>query len=237
MLYNIYCDESCHLENDNSDIMILGAVTCAESKKAEIYNEIRAIKKKNGLDSHFEIKWTKVSESKVEFYEELIDYFFNNSSLSYRGLVAKNKSQLNHKVYNQSDYNLWYYKMYFLLLDPIIIPTEEYRIFIDIKDTNGGPRTSMLHEVLCNNIYDFKQEVIRDIKQINSSESEMLQIADLLNGLLAYYHRGLYHNNTGNVGKKRLIDKILQKNLDLDTNTARNEQKFNLFIWKSRRWC
>lgn len=68
MPYNIYCDESCHLENDNADIMILGAVTCTESEKAVIYNEIRAIKKKNGLDSHFEIKWTKVSESKVEFF-------------------------------------------------------------------------------------------------------------------------------------------------------------------------
>ena len=227
MPYNIYCDESCHLEHDNSDIMVLGAMSCCASEKAKINEEVRKIKMKNGLDSHFEIKWTKVSESKVAFYEELINYFFDNPSLAYRGLVAKNKSQLDHKLFNQSDYDLWYYKMYFLLLDPIIIPNEEYRIFIDIKDTNGGP--------LCNNIYDFKQEVVKDIKQINSKESEILQIADLLNGLLAYYNRGFFQDGTGNIGKKLLVENVLARNIDLDINTAKNEPKFNLFIWKPRR--
>ena len=28
MEYNIYCDESCHLQNDNSNVMVLGAVWC-----------------------------------------------------------------------------------------------------------------------------------------------------------------------------------------------------------------
>jgi len=26
MEYNIYCDESCHLENDNIDVMVLSAI-------------------------------------------------------------------------------------------------------------------------------------------------------------------------------------------------------------------
>ena len=235
MAYNIYCDESCHLEKDNADIMILGAVSCPADEKATIYNDIRKIKIRNGLNSHLEIKWTKVSESKVGFYKDVLNYFFDNPLLSYRGLVAKNKSQLDHSMYNQNDYDLWYYKMYFLLLDPIIIPSEEYRIFIDIKDTNGGPRTTKLQNVLCNNIYDFKQEVVKDIKQINSSESEILQIADLLNGTLAYYHRELYKGNAGNLGKKQLVECLMKKNIDLDKNTSRNEQKFNLFIWNPRR--
>lgn len=232
---NIYCDESCHLEKDNFDIMVLGAVTCPAPEKANIYNDIRKIKIKHGLGSYFEIKWTKVSESKVEFYEEVIDYFFGNSVLFYRGLVAKNKKELDHTLYNDGDYDLWYYKMYFLLLEPVILPTEEYRIFIDIKDTKGGPRTVKLHEVLCNNKYDFKQEVIKDIKQINSHESEILQLTDLINGVLSYYHRGLLEGSKSNLGKKKLIEKVLKLNIDLNKNTLRNEQKFNLFLWNPRR--
>ena len=50
----------------------------------------------------------------------------------------------------------------------MIAPSNEYRIFIDIKDTKGGPKVKKLHEVLCNYRYDFKHKVIRDIKQINS---------------------------------------------------------------------
>ena len=26
--YNIYCDESCHLENDDKPVMLLGAIWC-----------------------------------------------------------------------------------------------------------------------------------------------------------------------------------------------------------------
>lgn len=37
----IFCDESCHLEHDNSNYMVLGAISCPENKKEEIYNEIK----------------------------------------------------------------------------------------------------------------------------------------------------------------------------------------------------
>ena len=36
MLYNVYCDETCHLEHDNSNVMVLGAVWCPQSKLKEI---------------------------------------------------------------------------------------------------------------------------------------------------------------------------------------------------------
>lgn len=44
------------------------------------------------------------------------------------------------------------------LLDAMIGYSEEYRIFIDIKDTCGGTKVKKLQEVLCNNKYDFSLE-------------------------------------------------------------------------------
>jgi len=88
MRYNIYCDESCHLEKDKSNIMVLGAMSCLIENKKEIFNDIRSIKEIHGLSKSFEIKWTKVSESKIEFYKDLVDYFFRNEKLSFRGLIA-----------------------------------------------------------------------------------------------------------------------------------------------------
>ena len=234
MKYKIYCDESCHLQNDNSDVMILGAMYCPEGKKKEIYHDIRKIKEKYKLNSRLEIKWTKVSMSKIDFYLELLDYFWDNDCLSYRGLVATGKDKLNHKKYNSGDYDLWYYKMYFLLLNPIIEPENEYHILIDIKDTRGGRRISKLREVLCNNKYDFKREVINQIVQIDSSESEILQLADLINGALSFHYRKLYENVNANEGKLMFVKKLQEKQ-DLELNTVRDERKFNLFIWRPRR--
>ena len=126
--------------------------------------------------------------------------------------------------------------MYFLLLDPIIDPFGEYRIFIDVKDTQGGPKISKLHEVLCNNIYDFKREVIKDVRQIRSHESEVLQIADLFNGALSYVHRGLYNCPGSNEGKNIIIEQLGKKGLELLKSTKRSEEKFNIFIWVPRGW-
>ena len=233
MLYTVFCDESCHLQKDKSPIMVLGAMYCPYERKKKIYDDIRAIKEKYGLSSYFEIKWTKVSESKIEFYLELLDYFWKNEDLHYRGLVATGKDQLNHEKYNNGDYDLWYYKMYFRTLDPIVQQENECHILVDIKDTRGGKRIQKLKEVMCNNIYDFNGEVITHIGQINSRESEILQLADLINGALAYHYRKLDVQAMGNKGKLEFI-KSLQKKQNIDVKTDRSEQKFNLFIWEPR---
>lgn len=230
-MINIYCDESCHLQNDSSDIMVLGGISCNDEEKKKIFNDIRLIKVKHNLSSWFEIKWTKISYKKIEFYKELIDYFFKNN-LKFRGIIATDKKNLNHVKYNNGDYNEWYYKMYYLLLDYMIAPSNEYRIFIDIKDTKGGPKVKKLHEVLCNYKYDFKHKVIRDIKQINSKESEILQITDLFIGALGFKNRKIKNLNA----KSEIVEYIESKyQIKMNKKTSRNEEKFNIFIWEPRK--
>jgi len=77
--YNIYCDESCHLEKDDSRVMVLGAVWCPKEVKNEVFGRIREIKAKYGFKPGFEVKWNKVSESRIDFYLELINYFFDDT--------------------------------------------------------------------------------------------------------------------------------------------------------------
>ena len=67
-IFNIYCDESCHLQNDHQLVMVLGAVWCPLEKTKEIAVRIREIKKRHGFASNFEIKWSKVSPAKRLFY-------------------------------------------------------------------------------------------------------------------------------------------------------------------------
>jgi len=55
-VFNIYCDESCHLENDRQKVMVLGAVWCPLDKTREIAIRLREIKKKHGMPAPFEAK-------------------------------------------------------------------------------------------------------------------------------------------------------------------------------------
>ena len=74
-LYNIYCDESCHLEHDGINVMVLGAVWCQQTKLKEVNRRIRDIKVRNGVSPTAEMKWTKLSPAMVQLYTDLVNYF------------------------------------------------------------------------------------------------------------------------------------------------------------------
>lgn len=226
--YNVYCDESCHLENDGQRAMVLGAVWCPLDKRLEIAKRIREIKQKHGFKPDFEIKWTKVSKSKLAFYLDVVDYFFDDDDFHFRGLVAPDKNTLEHEKFGQT-HDQWYYKMYFTMLKVIFDPHAHYRVYIDIKDTLGADKIRTLHDVLCNNAYDYSRKVVQRVQQVHSDESEQMQVADLLIGALAYLHRGL----EGNEAKQAIINRIRERSgYKLTCNTLQREDKFNLLVWR-----
>lgn len=231
-IYNIYCDESCHLENDRQKVMVLGAVWCPLDSVKEIYAEIRDLKERHGLARNFEIKWTKVSPAKIDFYLDIVDYFFKKTELHFRGVVIPDKTKLNHEAFFQS-HDDWYYKMFFVLLKQIFDPRFRYRIYLDIKDTRSQEKVEKLHDVLCNNIYDFDKSIIERVQQVRSHEVEILQITDLLIGALAYIHRGLKTSKA----KLDIIKRIQEKSgRSLLKTTLPKEEKMNIIVWSPQEW-
>lgn len=228
-IFNIYCDESCHLENDHQQIMVLGAVWCPLDKVHEIAVRLREIKQRHGLMPDFEIKWTKVSPSKKQFYLDLIDYFFDDDDIHFRCLIVPDKSQLQHENYSQT-HDDWYYKMYFNMLKVILNPKAHYRIYIDIKDTRGGEKVAKLHNVLCNSIFDFSQQIIERVQIVRSHEVELLQLADILIGTVSYVNRGLSTNSA----KQALVERMRKRSgYNLTKTTLYLENKVNLFRWQA----
>jgi len=226
--FNIYCDESCHLENDNQKAMVLGAVWCPLDKTREIAVRLREIKQKHGLPPHFEVKWTKVSPAGKALYLDLVDYFFDDDDLHLRALIVPDKSLLRHCAFPGQDHDNWYYKMYFDMLKVIFRPDARYRIYLDIKDTRGAQKAAKLHEVLCNDRYDFSRQVIERLQLVHSHEIEQLQLADLLIGAIAYLNRGLKEN----AGKIAIIDRLRRRSgYDLTRTTLLREEKTNIFRW------
>jgi hypothetical protein len=217
------------MENDHLKVMVLGAVWCPIDKVKEISARIRDIKKDHGLKPEFEIKWTKVSPAKMIFYREVMDYFFDNDNLHFRALIVPDKSKLRHEVFSQS-HDDWYYKMYFDMLKVILSPKAIYRIYLDIKDTRSADKIAKLHDVLCNNLYDFSRKIIERVQAVRSHEVEILQLADLLIGAVSYTNRGL----SGNHGKDTLVARMKERSqYCLTRTTLLREDKVNLFCWRA----
>ncbi len=226
--FNIYCDESCHLENDHQPVMVLGAVWCPLDKTREISQRIREIKGRHGLPATFEVKWSKVSPSKQAFYLDLLDYFFDDDDLHFRALIVADKTELQHATFAR-ERDDWYYKMYFDTLKLLLSPDGRYRIYLDIKDTVGARKVENLREVLCNNMYDFERKIIERIQTVRSHEVEQVQLTDLLAGIIGYANRGA---NTS-AAKVRLVNRMRERSgYSLERTTLLREQKVNLFQWK-----
>lgn len=227
--YNVYCDESCHLENDKQNVMVLGAIWCPLEKVREITTEIKQIQQQHGLSPTFEIKWAKVSPAKQDFYLELISYFFATDELHFRALIIPDKSRLQHELYGH-DHDTWYYKMYFTMLKEILNPKDCYRIYLDIKDTRSAPKIAKLREVLRNNVLDFQREIIERVQTVRSHEVAILQLADLLIGAVSYKNRSL-HSNTAKVAIVKKME--TETGYSLTRTTLRRENKVNLLSWRS----
>lgn len=228
---NIYCDESCHLPHDNSDLMVIGAISCPKSKTEYINKAIREIKQKHNVYKFAEIKWTKVSESKYLMYEELVNLFFDNTFLNFRAVVALNKSKLDYDKFHLS-HDEWYQRIYYLTLREMIDIEKKNHVYVDRKDTKGAEKIEKLRQVL-NNVVGgyFYEETVESIQLVRSDQIQLLQLTDLLVGAVCYANRNL----TGNPAKIKLINHIEQcSGRNLRMKTPKNEAKFNIFLWTPR---
>lgn len=218
--FNIYCDESCHIEHDHKKFMFLGSVSSAYNQVKLHTEQIKTLKKKH----HFyaEIKWTSVSNSKLRFYLDLVDYFFA-TDLKFRAIGIE-KSKIKCEDFD-STYDDFYYKMYYYLLIKNIDTLYNYNVYLDIKDTLSAYKVNKLKEIL-----NVKYGVFRNIQNIRSDESLLLQLSDFLMGAVSYSNNDELKANSAKV---LVIEKIKQHTA-LDLSATNYSKKLNLFFIELR---
>lgn len=218
--FNFYCDESCHLENDRMPFMLIGYVSCAYNQVKLHSSNIKNLKKKYNI--YYEIKWSGLSKSAYPLYNELIEYFFA-TDLQFRAIVIdKSKIKLNDFHQSHDDF---YYRMYYQLLNKKIAPDNNYNIYLDIKDSKSSEKVNGLKNYLNSQYIS-----VRNLQNIRSYESELMQMADILTGALSYNLRGLTEANNV-IAKQKIIDKIKSHcEYPITKSTNFYHEKFNLFF-------
>lgn len=213
--FNLYCDESTHLQRDGMPYMLISYIGTPYNQLPQHKEFISNLKKKFNLKG--EIKWSNVSSSQQIFFEELIDYFFS-TDLYFRCIIIR-KNQID--VENDDLFDEFYFKMYYQLLHHKLNMEYAYNVYLDIKDTRSSKKTKKLKDILTHNAS------IRNLQSIHSYESSLMQLTDLIMGAVNYKLRGLNKM----IAKNKLIEKIeKQCNGRLDRGTPKNEEKMNRFF-------
>ena len=217
--YKIFCDESNHLFYDKSNIMVNGAILVPE-KKVQLYNKyIKYLRHKHHYN--IELKWTKLHSKQLDFYKDLIDFFFE-SEMKFKATLIVNKSKLNHEKFNSS-HDDFYYKVYYFTLRDFINRMDDYKIYLDYKDKKGGEKIKKLKFFL-----EKKGFGNIDIYIINSNESQILQLCDLFIGAIGYYNRKDIRKNSRI--KNQIIAYLQMRGISLFA-TKKDFTKFNIFRW------
>ena len=229
--YEFYIDESCHLEKDNIPVMCIGYIKVVMTDYVALQKEFEQILRKHNQNS--ELKWNKFSNARTALYKELVDYFFQ-TSLQFRCVLVKHKERLNHKDYNQGSQDNFYYKMTYSLLHPNNSIGEEYRVFIDVKDTRGREKLRKINEVF-HNEYDGNSP-FKHFKHLHSHDNLFFQLADFFIGAITYKTRVVLKDIA--IPSPQKIEFInyleLKSGFNLDEGTEPWETKFNIYDYQPK---
>lgn len=198
--------------------------TARQAVKARI-NQLR---EKHGI--HSEIKWTTVSPNRLAFYIDLVDLFFDTPELSFRTVVI-DASKVMNSVFNGDDQELGYYKFYYQLLYHWLNTANCYRVYTDQKTNRDKKRLKELRRIV--NVSFKTVNPIESIQAIDSSESVILQMQNVLMGAVGYKYN--YRGNGRSLAKERVVRRIEEHINRSIGQTVLSERKFNIFEIDLRR--
>jgi hypothetical protein len=225
MDFDIFCDESRHIERDKFRYMVLGGIWCERQFRREISRMIEDMKKAS--DFAGELKWTKVTPQKITLFKNIIQLFFTNNNLSFRCIVV-DKTVLKHELYNpKGGHEEFYYKMYYYMLNKKICPPNTYRIFLDYKGKDNAKKVAELQDIIGHTYYDFANQIVILMQSVISNQHPILQLTDVLIGAVGYIWNDLKTSDA-----KLEICELIRKMSGMTTlkmTTSYSENKFEIF--------
>ena len=187
-------------EDPANKYMVIGSVWLAKDDRERLKSEIHALRDKHHIGGEF--KWQKVSKSRLEFYLELIDWFFDRGDAIRFRCIAVDHAQANMIKYHENDQELAFYKFYYQMLHHWLLDFNVYCIFCDLKANRKKDRLPVLRRCLaCANL----SSSVNNVQATRSRESVLLQLADVITGAAA-----ARLNNTISQGgaKEKVVEKI-----------------------------
>ena len=113
-------------------------------------------------------------------------------------------------------------KMYYHLLYNRIDTFNYYNVYLDIKDTLSACKVRKLREIL-----NARFSIFRNVQNIRSHESLLMQLTDFLMGAISYNSNESEHRN---LAKVQIVERIKRHAKLPDLKKTNYSEKLNLFF-------
>lgn len=236
MVYHIYCDES---RQTRDRFMVLGGLIL-RADDVSLFND--TIQKfRNETKMFAELKWTKVSRSKLSVYRRFVDYFFalnNTDRLFFRCIIIDNH-QIDYKKFSKGDKELGFYKFFYQLLLHCFgkFAKEDSRYIILFDERTSKYKLGTFKVVLNRGIkktYGLTSDAVRSVEARESRGSNLIQLADILMGAIGFQKNGFHLLAGSSQARVELPEYVAVKAglQSLSEDTKRGQYRF--MIWNFR---
>ena len=224
MRFEVYCDEAnpdvLTSESPRARYLMIGSLWLPVELRNEIKSRVAALRLRH--KAWGEIKWSKVSPNRRDFYVELIDLFVSyGDNLRFR-CIAVDRTQLNLALHG-NDGELGFYKFYYQLLHHWILDFNEYRIFCDVKSNRDPKRLPVLERCLSRANLTSR---IDSIQSLPSHEVVLIQLCDLLLGAASSRINDTLREGSAKAAVVQRLELALGRALG---PTHKTKEKFNIF--------
>lgn len=183
--------------------MALGSLIVPGELVAAAEKEIDALLSRHSMGGA-ELKWTKISKGKADAYRSLFDLYLNYLSpqgAEFHALLVPN-DQLDHRTYNLGDPDLGFNKFIYNLLfhrtgkrfghaEKIVVDLDSRNTTRDVLELQTCLNRAVARAMRSPTHMAFSRVAFR-----NSKSSRLLQLSDLLTGLVAW-HKNSHDAKTG----------------------------------------
>ena len=234
---HIYCDES--RQTADRYMVIGGLITMRENEEA-FMQAMSLYRQSNNMNS--ELKWTKVSNQKLNEYLALTDLFFSvNRAFHFKAIVVDTQ-EMDNRHYNKGDAELGFYKMMYQFLlhsfGEYLQPEDRCVIFLDQRTTSKY-KLSTLCAILNNGLrkkYNFSVPPVKNMQALDSKSSDFIQVADVIMGAIGYEMNGAHTRTDAKHSKVLLAEYIAKKAglVNLQQPTPRSQRHFSIWHFHFR---
>lgn len=227
---DIYIDESSQTKHR---FLLLGGIILLSE---EVPNFVQAIRTARGTDLPAgELKWTKVSLAKLPAYKRVVDVFFARgySRLPHFHSIVVDTSMQDHRAFNNGNKDLGFNKEVFQLAYKFGRVYGAHRFDVYLDNRSSGTPTDDLRFMLNRKIANFgdtRDWPYRRVQFRDSKSTDILQIADLFAGAIAYRQNG-HHTLDGASPAKTELSAYILKRAGISNPSIDTDRRGKFTIW------
>jgi len=218
---------------------VVGGILMHRSTLANAYATLQEYRKRHNMKA--ELKWSRVSNQKINEYKTLVDYFFalNNSNKVHFHSVVFDSHQWNHKRYNGGDGDVGLSKLYYQLLLHKFVKLYGNRGTLYIRLDHRHSQTPledirrMLNAAVARD-HGISTSPVKQLVPYDSKHCDLLQMNDVILGAVCAARNGKHLLEGTRLAKRALATHVLEQSglTTFDVTSPQTVKRFT--VWNMR---